>query len=141
MEETLKQVFIAPDGRLRAIWRAAIYYAVGTFVVFPLMGWPVALVAKSLHLGPGLTAGNIALAELRNFIVAFICTGAFAGYERRRVDSYGLPVNRAFGWQTFEGVAAGVIMAGAVALGMITLGAMQIRGLAGSGRTLMLSAV
>ena len=141
MNEPLKKVFIAPDGKLRAIWRAAIYYAAGTFLVFPVIGWPVALIAKTLHLGPGLTAGNIALAELRNFIVALICTSAFALYERRRVDSYGLPVNRAFGRQTFEGAAAGVIMAGAVALGMIALGGMQIVGLAGSGRTLMLSAL
>jgi hypothetical protein len=65
MKETLKQFFIAPDGRLRAIWRAAIYYAVGTFLIFPLLGRPVARVAKSLHLTPGPTAGYIALAELR----------------------------------------------------------------------------
>jgi membrane protease YdiL (CAAX protease family) len=141
LEEALKQAFIGPDGKLRAIWRATIYYAAGTFLVFPLLGWPVALVAKSLGLRPGLTAANIALAELRNFGVALICTGVFALYERRRVDSYGLPVNRAFGRQTFEGAAAGVIMAGAVALGMITLGGMQIKGLAGGAGALTLSAL
>ena len=141
MKETLKQFFIAPDGRLRAIWRAAIYYAVGTFVIFPLLDRPVASVAKLLHLTPGLTAGYIALAELRNLAVALICTGAFALYERRRIDSYGLPLNHALGWQTFEGAAAGFIMAGAVALGMITLGGMQIIGWVGTGRAVMLSAL
>ena len=141
MKETLKQFFIAPDGRLRAIWRAAIYYGVGTFVIFPLLDRPVASVANLLHLTPGLTAGYIALAELRNLAVALICTGAFALYERRRIDSYGLPLNHALGWQTFEGAAAGFIMAGAVALGMMMLGGMQIIGWAGTGRAVMLSAM
>jgi hypothetical protein len=141
MKETIKHASIGPDGKLRPLWRSAIYYAAGTFLVFPLLGGPVALIAKSLHLGPGLSAGNIALGELRNFLVALICTGAFALYERRRVDSYGLPVNRALSWQTFEGAAAGVIMAGVVALGMIMLGGMQVKGLAGSGSALALSAL
>lgn len=141
MEATLKHAFIGSNGKLRAIWRATIYYGVGTFVVFPLLGWPIAFGTKLLHLSPGLTAGNVTLAELRNLVVALICTGAFALYERRRADSYGLPINRAFGWQTFEGAAAGVIMAGAVALGMIALGGMRIQGWAGSGSALMLSAL
>ena len=132
----LKQIFIGSDGKLRAIWRAAIYYAAGTWLVFSLVYRALALIAESAHLAPGLTAANTALSESANFLTALICTGAFALYERRRVDSYGLPVNRAFRWQTLEGAAAGVIMAGAVALGMITLGGMQIKGLASSGGAL-----
>jgi uncharacterized protein len=141
VEVAFKNAFIGPDGKLRAIWRAAIYYALGTWLVFPLLDWLFSRVAESLHLNPGLTAANIAFGEFRNLITAIICTGAFALYERRRVDSYGLPVNRAFGWQTFEGAIAGVIMASAVALGMITLGGMQIKGLAASGSGLALSAL
>ncbi len=132
----LKQVFIGPDGKLRAIWRAAIYYAAGTSLVFPLVDRALSLLARPLHLAPGLAASNIALSESANFLTALICTGAFAFYERRRVDSYGLPIRRAFTRQTFEGAAAGVIMAGAVALGMIALGGMQIKGLASSGGAL-----
>ena len=132
----LKQIFIATDGKLRAIWRAAIFYAAGTSLVFPLVDWALALLSKSAHLSPGLTAGNIALSEFANFLTALICTGAFALYERRRVDSYGLPIRRAVSWQTFEGAAVGVIMAGAVAVGMIALGGMQIEGLASSGSAL-----
>lgn len=135
MAEKLKELFIGSDGKLRAIWRAGIYYVAGTFLFFPLMGWPIGLVAKSLHVGPGFTAGTIALAELRNFIVALICTTALAIYERRGVDSYGLAVNCAFSRQTLEGTAAGLIMAAVVALGMMALGGMQVKGLAGSGRT------
>jgi len=69
-----------------------------------------------------------------------ILTSVFALYERRRADSYGLPVDRAFSPQTFEGAAAGVIMAAAVAVGMIALGGMQIKGFAGSAGALTLSA-
>ncbi len=141
MGKSLGQALIGPDGKLRPLWRAAIYYAVGTWLAFPLLDRLFALVAESLHLSPGLTAGNIAFGEFRNFINALIFTGAFALYERRRVDSYGLPVNRAFGRHTFEGAAAGAIMAGAVALGMIALGGMQIKGFAGRGGALALSAI
>ena len=140
MKHTVKQVFVASDGGLRSIWRATIYYTVGTFVVFPLLDGLFALLKRSLHLGQELTAGNVGVGELRNFVNALLCTGGFALYERRRIDSYGLPINRAFGWQTFEGAAAGIILAAAVALGMITLGGMQIKGLAGSGRALIVSA-
>lgn len=137
----LKHVFIGSHGKLRAIWRAAIFYAAGEWLVFPLLDRALSLAARPLHLTQGFTAGNIALSEFANFLTALICTGAFALYERRRVDSYGLPVNRAFSWQTFEGAAAGVIMAGAVAVGMIALGGMQIRGLASSGSALAFSAL
>ena len=99
------------------------------------------LASKPLHLSPELTSGNIGFGELRNFFTAFLLTGAFALYEHRRVDSYGLPVKRAFSWQTFEGTAAGIIMAAAVACGMIALGGMQIKGVAGSGAAPLLSAV
>lgn len=138
---SLKQVFIGSDGKLRPIWRAAIYFALGDLVIFPLLDRPVALAAGLLHLSPGLTAANVGLEELRSFVDALICTGVLALYERRRVDSYGLPVNRAFGRQTFEGAAAGFTMAGAVALGMIALGGMQIKGLAGGGGALVFSAL
>jgi membrane protease YdiL (CAAX protease family) len=141
MKEALKQAFIGSDGKLRPIWRAVIYYTLGTWLVFPLLDSLFALIAGSLHLGSGLTAGTILFGELRNFFDALILTGAFALYERRRLDSYGLPVNRAFSWRTFEGAAAGVVMAGAVALGMIALGGMRIEGLAGSGSALLLSAL
>jgi uncharacterized protein len=137
--QPLKLAFIGPDAKLRPIWRAGLYYVLGTFVVFPLLNWPFTTFAELLHVSPGLTPGNIVLAGLRNLIVALICTGAFALYEHRRIDSYGLPVNLAFSWQTFEGAASAVIMAGAVAIGMILLGGVEVTGLAEHGSALMLS--
>ena len=134
-------VFVGPDGKLRPIWRAAIYYGVGTYAVFPVLDRAFAFFAGALHLAPGLSAGNIGFGELRNLFDALILTGAFALYEHRRVDSYGLPVSRALSRRTFEGAAAGVVMAGAVALGMFALGGMQVQGLAVHGSALVISAL
>jgi CAAX protease family protein len=133
--------FFGPDGMLRPIWRAAIYYLVGTYAVFPLLDWAFGFFAASVHLTPGLSAGNVGFGEFRNFLAALLLTGAFAVYEQRPIDSYGLPIRRAFGWQTFEGAAAGVVMAGAVALGMLALGGMQIRGFTAGGSAILASAL
>lgn len=137
---TLKRTLFAPDSKLRLIWRVVIFFAAGIILV-SILGLALEFVAKSLNLAPGLTASNIALGELGNFAVAVICTGIFAIYERRRIDSYGLPISRAFSRQTFEGAAAGVIMAGAVAGGMIALGGMQIRALSLHGSEPVISAL
>jgi membrane protease YdiL (CAAX protease family) len=137
----LKQTFIEPGGKLRLFWRAVIFYSLGNWGLYPLLERPLARAAQGLHLSPGLAPGSIMLYDLWNLVVGLICTGIFAIYEHRRVDSYGLPVNRAFSLPTFEGAAAGVIMAGAVAAGMIALGGMQINGLATRGSTLVSSAL
>jgi hypothetical protein len=97
MKGSFKSVLIGPDGMLRPIWRAAIFYAVGTWFIFPVLDRLFNFVAGSLHLRPGFTAANLGFGELLlNFSDALICTGAFALYERRRIDSYGLPVEQ---WQ------------------------------------------
>jgi membrane protease YdiL (CAAX protease family) len=75
------------------------------------------------------------------FVVALLCTALFARYEGRRIDSYGLPLRRAFGARTWEGALAGVVMAAVVALGMYMLGGMQVLGLATTGSALVLSAL
>lgn len=117
-------------GKVRGLWRGPAFYIVGTWVVFPLLGAPIDWISGRLHLQPGLSAPNILLGEIRNLVVALICTLPFALYERRRIDSYGLMLNRALGWPTFEGAAAGAAMAAAVALGMVAFGGVQIKGFA-----------
>jgi len=57
-------VFVGPDSKLRAIWRAVIFYALGIFLFFLVLERPFAFIAKSVHLSPGLTAGNVALSEI-----------------------------------------------------------------------------
>src|SRR3977135_3384905 len=117
-----QRLVIDPDRKLRMLWRG------GRFFPAPLFGWlPLALdpaldfVAQRLHLAAGLTAANVALGESENFIIALICTAIFARYERRRVDSYGLPVAGAFGARSGEGALAGIVMAGAVGAGLCFL--------------------
>ena len=134
-------VLVGPDRRLRALWRAVIFFSLGTWAVAPVLDRVYQVIAGALHLRSGLTAANVALGELELFVGTLICTGIFALYERRRVDSYGLPINLAFGARMWEGALAGVVMAGAVAIGMYALGGMQIRGIATTGSALALSAV
>jgi membrane protease YdiL (CAAX protease family) len=99
------------------------------------------LLAGRLGLAGGLTAANIAMQECEELTAALLCTGIFALYERRRLDSYGLPLARAFGARTWEGALVGLAMAGAVAVGMYLLGGMQIHGFATTGSALALSAL
>ena len=53
--------------------------------------------ARVLNAGSELSPTNITLGEAELFLAALICTGVLARYEGRRVDSYGLPLKRAFG--------------------------------------------
>lgn len=133
--------FIGPDGKLRNFWRAAIFYGATIWVLSPLLAEPSDRIARALGVFPGLGAGNIAISEIGTFLVALVMTGAFALYEHRRVDSYGLPLDRALRRPTLEGAVAGVVMAGSVALGMIAFGGMQVRGLASGGGPVWLSAL
>ena len=138
LTQNILRLFVT-DGKVRPIWRAAIYLALGTLALIPLSDRLYPLLQEALHLGPGFTAGGIAFGETRLFVVALACTGILAVYERRRVDSYGLPIRSALGAHTWEGAACGVVMAGVVALGMMALGGMQIHGFATTGSTLLLS--
>lgn len=133
----IKGIFIGADRKLRPIWRAILFVVASYFVLSPVLDWVFSRVAEWLNLSEALAPGPVALSEFENFLIALICTAAFALYERRRVDSYGLAVNRALSRHTGEGFIAGVLMAGAVALGMILLGGMHVRGLAISGGTLV----
>src|ERR1043166_9088375 len=67
-----------------------------------------------------------ALHPLYNWIVA--------RYERRSIGSYGMPIAEALSANTFEGFAIGIVFAGAVAIGMLALGGMQVHGLALTGQ-------
>jgi len=137
----LTNFFIGPDHQLRPMWRVVIFYLAGIFVVSPALGWLLLLIVHWLHLRRALNAGNIALGEIDNFLIAFICTGVFALYERRRIDSYGLAINRAFSRPMWEGAASGILMAAVVAIGMLALGGMQVSGLAIHGADLAMSAL
>ncbi len=130
-----------PDRKLQPLWRALLFFALGNWVLIPLLESVYEPVARAFHIGEGLNAASIALGELILLAATLICTALFARYEGRRIDSYGLPLRRALGSRTWEGALTGVIMAGAVALGMYLLGGMQVLGLATTGSALALSAL
>src|SRR5438309_12087386 len=109
-----KRLLIGPDRRLRMLWRAVIFFALAYWVLPLALDPAVGFVAERLHLAAGLTAANVAINEFENFLVALICTAIFARYERRRVDSYRLPVGRPFGAGSGAGALAGLVLGGGV---------------------------
>jgi membrane protease YdiL (CAAX protease family) len=70
---------------------------------------------------------------IREFVFClsvFLVTGIFALAERRRIDSYGLPIEQAFGKFFWKGMLAGLLVVLFVAGAMILSGAMVLHGLA-----------
>lgn len=124
---------LGQDRKLRPIWRAILYIplAVGAS---GLVGFAVNAIYPPPP-GPGLALqpDEISIAEGTTLLAALIATALFAWYERRSVGSYGLPIARALKFPTWEGFAVGIVQAGAVAVAMLALGAMQVHGLALSG--------
>ena len=129
------------EGRLRYIWRALVFLLLVLFVLPALLSVPFNRAWDVLHLDDTLNPAAIAFGETVQLTQALIATALFAWYERRRIDGYGLPVTRAFGVQSWEGAATGVAMAAAVAVGMLLLGGMQIKGFVTGGSALALSAL
>jgi membrane protease YdiL (CAAX protease family) len=137
----MARLFLGEDGKLRYIWRAAIFAALAIWPAQMFLDWLAAPVARAFNIQPSLSAAAIALNEFENLLIALLCTLPFALYERRRVDSYGLMLSQALRHPLWEGLGAGVVMAGFVAIGMIALGGMQVHGLALAGEALVFSAL
>jgi membrane protease YdiL (CAAX protease family) len=134
-------ILFGSDRKIRLLWRAMIFYVLADWLLPLALDTAFGFISGTLHLANGLTAANVAMGEIENFVIALICTAVFAWQEGRRVDSYGLPVDQALSVRTWEGALVGVAMAGAVAVGMYLLGGMQIRGLETTGSALVLSAL
>ena len=134
-------ILFGPDRKIRLLWRAVIFYLLADWVLSLALDPAFRFIAGALHISDELTAANGAFWESETFGIALICTAIFAWYEGRRVDSYGLPIDQAFGARTWEGALVGVLLAGVVALGMYFLGGMQVRGLQTTGIALALSAL
>jgi hypothetical protein len=139
--ESRRRLFVGSDRKPRLIWRAVIYWTIAAYVLPPLFTPLVIHTAAFLNLRDALTAPSLALSESAIFVIALIATALLARYERRRVDSYGLPIRQAFGAKTAEGALVGLAMTGTVAAGMYLLGGMQLHGFAISGQALIVSAL
>lgn len=129
---SLRRIFIGNDGLLRPLLRACLFFALGTYVLLPLVGDKIlAWVAARLHLDVNALSAPATFAfEFELLVVVVILTALFALYERRSIDSYGLPLRSAFGSLFWEGAAIGFVWPALVAAGMFALGGMQIHGLA-----------
>jgi hypothetical protein len=86
-----------------------------------------------------LSAPSIIVGHGFDLIVVLIVTGVFALCERRRIDSYGLPVNEAFGGLFWNGVVAALVVVAFVAAAMLVTGGMRIHGIALRGTDLISS--
>jgi len=90
-------VFIGAEG-LRAGWRFLLFalgIVLGTwFVEEPLANFLAQRLAVDLH---ELSAPALLIREFVLCVSVFLVTGIAAIAERRRVDSYGLPIDQAFG--------------------------------------------
>jgi hypothetical protein len=134
---------LGADRKLQPLWRAIIFFILAGFVLAPLIGYLSTLIFPPPPGPPGLhlIPSEIAIAEAVNFLAALIATAFFAWYERRRIDSYGLPLNAAFQSTTGEGFAVGVAQVAVVGIAMFALGGMQVHGLALSGAAIVTSAL
>lgn len=135
----VKSIFIGPDG-LRHGWRFLIFVAAIVLVAQFLEQLAIAFLGAKLHVDrSALSASSLILGDGFDLIVVLIVTGAFALCERRRIDSYGLPVNEAFGGLFWNGVVAALIVVAFVAAGMLVTGGMRIHGIALHGIDLITS--
>ncbi|AXI03554.1 CPBP family intramembrane metalloprotease [Aquirhabdus parva] len=116
---------------IRTGWRFAAFFLLATFFYIGLevyvRPWLCHLLQVDEHT---LNSGVILISEVLGTIAIFAATWIMATCERRRVDSYGLPISDAFRGYFWEGVALGIAVAGIVAGGMYAFGGLEIHGFA-----------
>lgn len=137
----IKWLFIGPDG-LRHGWRFLIF-AAAIFLVVQFLEQPaIAFLAAKLHVNrSALSAPSIIVSDGFDLIVILVVTGVAARFEQRRIDSYGLPVNEAFGGFFWDGVIAGFAAIAFVGVGMLISGGLLVHGVALHGAQLITSPV
>ena len=137
----IKWLFIGPDG-LRHGWRFLIF-AAAIFLVVQFLEQPaIAFLAAKLHVNrSALSAPSIIVSDGFDLIVILVVTGVAARFEQRRIDSYGLPVNEAFGGFFWDGVIAGFAAIAFVGAGMLISGGLLVHGVALHGAQLITSSV
>ena len=135
----IKWLFIGPDG-LRHGWRFLVFVAAIVLVAQLLERLAIVFLGAKLHVDrSALSVSSIILGDGFDLIVVLIVTGVFALCERRRIDSYGLSINEAFGGLFWNGVVAGLAVVAFVAAGMLVTGGMRIHGIALRGIDLITS--
>ncbi len=135
----VKWLFVGRDG-LRYGWRFLIF-AAAIFLAVQFLEQPaIAFLTAKLHIAPNaLSAPSIIVSGAFDLILILIVTGVVARFERRRIDSYGLPINQAFGGFFWNGAIAGFAAIAFVGAGMLITGGMSIQGIALRGSDLTTS--
>jgi membrane protease YdiL (CAAX protease family) len=101
-------------------------WLVGRYAEGPVLGF---LAAKSGVDLEELSAPALIIEEIVDLGEVLLVTGVAALLERRRIDSYGLPIGQAFGGFFRKGMLAGVAVIIFVGGAMVLTGAMQVHGL------------
>ena len=137
----VRSLFVGQAG-LRYGWRFVIF-AAAIILAFQFVEEPAILFsAVKFHLDlNALTAQLLILSEIAGFLIVLTVTGAAALLERRRIDSYGLPVNRRFGRLFWDGAFVGLLTIIFVGLAMLGAGGMQVNGLALHGKEIITSSI
>ena len=134
---SIASIFIGPDG-LRAGWKFLLF-ALGIELGALIVEEPLAQVLAryfAINLRE-LSAPALLIREFVFCLSVFLVTGIFALGEHRRIDSYGLPIEQAFGKFFWKGMLAGLLVVLFVAGAMILSGAMVVHGLALHGSDLV----
>ena len=135
----IKWLFVGPSG-FRHGWRFLIFAMLIVGVVKFLEQPAIGFLAAKLHVDrSALSAPSIIVGHGFDFIVVLIVTGVFALCEHSRIDSYGLPVNEAFGGLFWNGVIAALAAVACVGAGMLVTGGMRIHGIALRGTDIITS--
>ena len=127
---SIASIFIGPDG-LRVGWKFLLF-ALGIELGALIVEEPLAQVLAryfAINLRE-LSAPALLIREFVFCLSVFLVTGIAALAERRRIDSYGLPIEQAFGKFFWKGMLAGLLVVLFVAGAMILSGAMVLHGLA-----------
>jgi len=134
----IASIFIGPAG-LRAGWRFLLF-ALGIELATLVVEAPLGQVlARYFAINVReLSAPALLIGEFVFFLSVLLVTGIAALAERRRIDSYGLPIGQAFGKFFWKGMLAGLLVVFFVAAAMILSGAMVLHGLALHGSNIAL---
>src|SRR5215475_8225864 len=93
---SIASIFIGPNG-LRAGWRFLLF-AIGIELGVLIIEQPLGqILARYFAINPReLSAPALLIGEFVFCLSVLLVTGIAALLERRRIDSYGLPINQAF---------------------------------------------
>ncbi len=126
---SIASIFIGPDG-LRAGWRFLLFALAIEAGVFVIEEPGAQFLAGQFGVNPReLSAPALLIGEFIFCLSVFLVTGIFALAEGRRIDSYGLPVEQAFGKFFWKGMLAALLIVLFMGGAMILSGAMVLHGL------------